>query len=424
MRSTQAKPSLTQLKQTADEALEQREFPKALALYQQALALDPDNAELYKCLGRVYHDQDQLEQAETYYHQAIEKDPNYWAPYNNLGNIYKDRKDFNEAIRYFKLSITAKPDISASYMGLGNVYCELTQFVKAQQYYNRAIELEPNEFKNRYNQACSFKEQEKFERAAFLFENLLSTTPENRLIDVYANLAYSYSNTKRPDYYGKAMKYFHLVIPLAKPEIRTWAFEALVWLYWKQADYEQAFYYCLKAAESLVETEDNELKRLNELVGHFAAFTTKSPVFHLGIKYLLEYALIHPTSALAHYYLAWCYNYNGNHQKAIKHGKIAIALDPTLVRAYEQLEEACCYTKDPNKPLRACIAHLKATIAQDSNEETPATYRKLALAYRCQGNEREAVIAEKQLALLQKYQNVTLVKPLVQSNAACQGAFR
>ena len=73
-------------------------------------------------LGVVYARREQLDAAEELFQQAIALDPNDPAPYSNLGNIYAQREWNDRAKAAYEKALALDPDYPNALHNLGVLY--------------------------------------------------------------------------------------------------------------------------------------------------------------------------------------------------------------------------------------------------------------------------------------------------------------
>jgi superkiller protein 3 len=137
---------------TATNAKENGFNELAIEYYQQAIDIDPNNAEAYYNMGFVYSRTDDYKKADPYYKKAIqyykkvlELDPNDVKVYNNMGLAYRWLSDEKKAIQCFQKVIALDPTLAnAAYVNMGNAYRSLKNFNEAIRCYQKALELDPN----------------------------------------------------------------------------------------------------------------------------------------------------------------------------------------------------------------------------------------------------------------------------------------
>ena len=117
---------------------------EAEASYNQAIALKPDFAVAHNNLGNTLKALGRLDEAEASYNQAIALKPDYAEAHNNLGNTLKALGRLDEAEASYNQAIALKPDYAVAHSNLGNVLRELGRADEAIANYNQAIALKPD----------------------------------------------------------------------------------------------------------------------------------------------------------------------------------------------------------------------------------------------------------------------------------------
>ncbi|MCC8199613.1 MAG: tetratricopeptide repeat protein [Tannerellaceae bacterium] len=124
---------------------------EALQYLNTAIAQEPNNAQLYDVMGRVYESGlKDYDNAETYFAKALELDPNYTDAMSNLGRIYynqavnklgdanmisdakqyqeesaKAKEYFRKALPYFEKAHQLNPDDTEPMIALRSIYYNL-----------------------------------------------------------------------------------------------------------------------------------------------------------------------------------------------------------------------------------------------------------------------------------------------------------
>lgn len=93
----------------ADEAYDKRDPNKAEEYFRIALRIQPNFAESWYGLGRLYQLQGQLSKAEDSYLKAIEASPIHLLAYNNLGVLYQNMGEMQKAEEIFKKGLAIDP---------------------------------------------------------------------------------------------------------------------------------------------------------------------------------------------------------------------------------------------------------------------------------------------------------------------------
>jgi tetratricopeptide (TPR) repeat protein len=124
---------------------------EAIASYNKALSLKPDNAEAYNNMGAALKDQGKLEEAIASYNKALSLKPDNAEAYNNMGNALKDQSKLDEAIASYNKALSLKPDYAEAYNNMGNALQEQGKLDEAIAAYNKALSLKPDYAEAYYN---------------------------------------------------------------------------------------------------------------------------------------------------------------------------------------------------------------------------------------------------------------------------------
>jgi len=118
---------------------------RAESYYRLALFLDPNFAEIYFSLGKVYEKLAKLELAEAEYQKAIALQPDYDKPYNNLGRLYIRKKQYSAAIALLKKGLELTKDKaveSALLKNFGLALKEQEKYEEAKVYLQKSLALD------------------------------------------------------------------------------------------------------------------------------------------------------------------------------------------------------------------------------------------------------------------------------------------
>lgn len=120
------------------------EYDQAIADYDRAIALDPQNAGAYKGRGDVYDNLEDYPRAIEDYDQAIGLTREEADIYCNRGAAYSHLGNYQRAIADYDRAIELDPQYAMAYNDRGNARVSLKEYERAIQDYDRAIELDPS----------------------------------------------------------------------------------------------------------------------------------------------------------------------------------------------------------------------------------------------------------------------------------------
>jgi tetratricopeptide (TPR) repeat protein len=229
------------------EYYEQGELDKAVAEFEKALALDPDDAEAHRNLGTAYGEQGRWEEAAAAYEKAIELapdfgeaygdlaaayfnlgklaeavaagekgielDPNYAMAYNNLGVVYGAQGDLDRAITLLRQAIQVDSDCADAHYNLGFAYESLGQAEGAIAEYQEAIRADPDYTGAYENLGGVYARLGQLDEAIAWWKKTLEIEPDRA--STHQNLGMAYAQQGKAD---EAIAAFETYLQLAPPD--------------------------------------------------------------------------------------------------------------------------------------------------------------------------------------------------------------
>lgn len=114
-----------------------------MALYQHALAANPESDMAYHNLGRTLADKKKYKEAIQYYKKSLQLDPDYVGAYHSLGKAQFELGQQSEGIVNMLQAVNLKPDYADGHYDLANAYQEIDSSQKAIFHYRRVLAVEP-----------------------------------------------------------------------------------------------------------------------------------------------------------------------------------------------------------------------------------------------------------------------------------------
>ncbi len=176
---------------------EQGQFDEAIAEFQKALELEPDNVDAQRNLGTAYFDQGKWEKAVVAYERAIEIDPNWDEAYGELAAVYAKLGRLEEAVAAGEKAIELIPDEASAHLNLGVAYKNQGQIDKAIIEYEKAIELDPDLSMPHYNLGIIYSGQGRLDEAVAEWEETIKLAPDD--VMAHSNLGLAYYEQGRLD---------------------------------------------------------------------------------------------------------------------------------------------------------------------------------------------------------------------------------
>ncbi len=164
-----------------DVYLKKEDPQKAMAFYQEALKVNPQNAKASLAMGLALSGLDRADDAEKYYREAIRQDPTNSQSHNNLGLWYDRQGQPEEARRCFLKAIELKPSSFQAHNNLGMMYGKSGQNEKAREELEMAIQLNPRSARAITNLGLVLYRTGQKEKALKLWKKALEIDPDFEL---------------------------------------------------------------------------------------------------------------------------------------------------------------------------------------------------------------------------------------------------
>jgi tetratricopeptide (TPR) repeat protein len=178
--SRERKSKVEKLHNRAIALINKREPKEAVKTLVSGLAIDPNNLDAQKELGRLYLDQKMWVKAAAVYKGLAEKtnDP---VDYSHLGLSLYNAGELDEAAMAYQQAITLDPDRSQRYVSLGQVYKDAGKLPLALIAFNKALELEIGNVDYLLVTADTHIKMENYGEADALLHKVLDIAPMSKI---------------------------------------------------------------------------------------------------------------------------------------------------------------------------------------------------------------------------------------------------
>ena len=161
---------------------------EAEAAFEQALALNPNNAQAYMWFALLRDSEQRVDEAIGYYHRSMQLDPLGRVPYNNLPTLYAQRGENEYATRLWLDAIDIHPDWPVPYSLLTVHLAAMGRLDEAMAWQHLALaKSAPAEMMGNLGVGL-YAEFDDMERAKQMVEALPSEHPLSRMSDVFVLL--------------------------------------------------------------------------------------------------------------------------------------------------------------------------------------------------------------------------------------------
>ncbi|MBQ2529933.1 MAG: tetratricopeptide repeat protein, partial [Treponema sp.] len=116
---------------------------RAISLYNEALALDPNHVKSKINLGALYIEKGDADSALKFLNEAYAKVPDNFEVNNNLGNAYKEKGEYSKAVIYYQSALKINPTDNTVRENLAKAYASSGQFSNAKMTYEDVIAADP-----------------------------------------------------------------------------------------------------------------------------------------------------------------------------------------------------------------------------------------------------------------------------------------
>jgi lipoprotein NlpI/uncharacterized RDD family membrane protein YckC len=158
---------------------EKDEIDQAIADYNKAIEIEPRNAWAYSQRGLAYNRKGQYDKAIAEYTEAIEIDPLNTPFYVNRGDAWDHKGNLDRAIANYNKAIELDPTYVSAYIERGVAYASSGDYQRAIQDCNKAIELDPNDAHAYKSRGNIFFYQARFALAEADYESYLRIKPKD-----------------------------------------------------------------------------------------------------------------------------------------------------------------------------------------------------------------------------------------------------
>jgi len=267
------------------------ESKRALAAYQRARELNPDNLQAWFNGGMIQHEEGMLHPALQCYLRSLELDPEQPKIWCNLGALQFQLGEFQHSVDSLNRAVGLKPDYARAWDNLAGSLCALDQLDEAERCCHRAINFKSDYADPYFKLGSIYFQKDRMEDAERAFRKVLESNP------------------------GYPLAGHYLAIVLARTH-----------------RLENALEVCETAAAPPGETELPSLA-WNEMAFHLyekGELREALRAYEKALTFTPERAVIWLDAGVAHQQL-------GELDQARRHYEQAVELDPELARAWHNL---------------------------------------------------------------------------------------
>ncbi len=153
---------------------------ESLKFRERALAVNPDQAELYTSLAWYSMKEGRFEEAVTQYGQTLALDPRLPNVHSNMADALMKLGRHEEAVGVLHQGLRLAPKSSFAHYLMGQALLQLEDYEKAADHYREAIKFEPTYASGHYGLATVYSRMSQESEAAKLMERFRQLKAESR----------------------------------------------------------------------------------------------------------------------------------------------------------------------------------------------------------------------------------------------------
>jgi predicted O-linked N-acetylglucosamine transferase (SPINDLY family) len=158
-----------------------RRFDEAVASYNQAISLAPDDASAFYNRGAALHELKRFEEAVVSYDRAIELKLSYPGIFFNRGNALYLLRRFDEALASYDHAIALKSDYAEAFNNRANALKEVKRLDEALANCERAIAIKPDYADAHYNHGNALEGLNRLDAAVASYTQAIALAPDHKL---------------------------------------------------------------------------------------------------------------------------------------------------------------------------------------------------------------------------------------------------
>jgi tetratricopeptide (TPR) repeat protein len=150
---------------------------KAVAAFQEATELVPEDARAHFLLGLAHRDLDHLDEAEIAFRRTLELESEYVEALRSLGLLLGEQGRYEKALPLLEQAAELSPDDATTFHALGMAYQKLNRWQGAVGAFERVVELVSEDVEALWQQGVALCSLEQYEESLGAFDHVLRLNP-------------------------------------------------------------------------------------------------------------------------------------------------------------------------------------------------------------------------------------------------------
>jgi type IV pilus biogenesis/stability protein PilW len=240
------------------ELFQKGRLDQAIAEFNQAIELNPRDAEAYNYRGSAYLKKGQIDRAIADYDQVLRLKPRYAEAYTDRGVAYGAKGQYDRAIADFNRAVELNPRYAPAWSCRGGMYLNKGQIDRAIADFSKAVEVDPGYAMGYNNRGTAYMQQKRYDQAIFDFDKALRLDP--RQASAYANRGIAYFEKGQIDRAITDLTRALEIDPGVAP-----AYEARAKAYTNKGEYQKAWQDVTRAQKLGMKVDPDFLRDLRQL---------------------------------------------------------------------------------------------------------------------------------------------------------------
>ena len=255
------------------------DYPAALNLLREAIALEPDSALMHGEVADIKFKIGQIPEALEYINKAIALDPNYRPPYVLGGVLMSSAGKDREAAEYLRNAVKIDPTKEDAYLHLALSLTRLFEYEEAVSTLKALVKLNPDSILGYYYLGRTYSQMKLYREALGFFTKVLELRPEFDQATIDMAATYEAMGD-----YSHAIDTYRLLVDQDEQHIVV--LQRLIQLLLQQRRFAEALEYLQQAAQSGLGGQETirkiglvhlELEQYDEAIAVFGDLLEKDP---------------------------------------------------------------------------------------------------------------------------------------------------
>lgn len=162
----------------ANQLLEQKKYPEAIAKYEEILAAEPTLYQIHYNIGSAQREMGDLDKAAASFHKVLEQEANNTSSLVALGDVLVAQGKLDEAVTYFEKAIGQTTDEVIPF-NVAEIYFNQGNTAKALEYYQTAATRKPDWPEPHLKMGYAHLNAGNMEQAIASFEKVVAVAPDS-----------------------------------------------------------------------------------------------------------------------------------------------------------------------------------------------------------------------------------------------------